>query len=302
MLDAPKWTADQLEAERAQAIEVFRSRRMEEPLEQYLESFDRYQGVVEDLLETTVDLSDGSRLASLTTDRELLQAFRYVSGPPISEDDLKTLAEAVLTPSRLKKDPRMAERVVAVVMQGLDRRRFPWVKEHWEPNEAQRNAAVLASAALMATQRLATERRTEEKKRQEQEVQDALRAAGMEQEEPRSIGVLSQAPGPGRFCGESLLGDRKADIVVGLWDGRTLPVECKVSNSATNSVKRLNNDAAAKAVHWQDQFGRVQVVPAAMLSGVYKLHTLQHAQEAGLCLFWAHDLERFIHWIEATMG
>ena len=185
--------------------------------------------------------------------------------------------------------------MAAVVKQGLDRRRFPWVKENWGPSEAQRNAAVLASAALMATQRLATERRTEEKRRQGQEVHDALKAADMKEVEPRRIGVLSQAPGPGQFCGEGLLGDRKADIVVGLWDGRRLPVECKVSNSATNSVKRLNNDAAAKAVHWQEQFGRVQVVPAAVLSGIYKLHNLQHAQEAGPCLFWAHDLDRFIH-------
>lgn len=38
----------------------------------------------------------------------------------------------------------MAVRVVAVVMQGLDRRRFPCVKGNWEPSEAQRNAAVLA--------------------------------------------------------------------------------------------------------------------------------------------------------------
>lgn len=300
MLDAPEWTAERLEADRNRAIEVFRGRRMEEPLERYLESFDRYQGVVEDLLETTVDLSDVSKLAGLTADRESLEALRYVSGPPISEDDLKTLAEAVLTPSRLKKDPRMADRVVAVVMQGLDRRRFPWVKENWEPNEAQRNAAVLASAALMATQRLATERRTEEKRRQEQEVREALTAADLKEVEPRAIEVLAKAPGAGQFCGESYLGNRKADIVVGLGDGRTLPVECKVSNSATNSVKRLNNDAVVKAVYWRQQFGSVQVVPAAVLSGVYKLHNLRDAQEKGLCLFWAHDLDRLVQWITAT--
>ena len=302
MLNAPEWTAEELDADRNRAIEVFRDRRMEEPLEQYLEAFDRYQGVVEDLLETTVDLSDVGKLAGLTTDHDLLEAFRYLSGPPISEDDLKTLAEAVLTPRRLEQDTQMAERVVDIVMQGLDRRRFPWVAGNWEPSEAERAAAVLASAALLATRRLETTRRNDEKKRQEREVKEALKGANLAEMAPRAIKVLAHGPLPGQFCGESLLGNRKADIVVGLWDGRTLPVECKVSNSATNSVKRLNNDAAVKAVHWRREFGEAQVVPTAVLSGVYKLHNLMDAQQKGLYLFWAHDLSRLIHWISATKG
>ncbi|MEO8648322.1 MAG: XamI family restriction endonuclease [Acidobacteriota bacterium] len=49
-----------------------------------------------------------------------------------------------------------------------------------------------------------------------------------------------------------------------------MPIECKVSNSATNSVKRLNNDAAAKAETWIKDFGEMVVVPVAVLGGVYK--------------------------------
>ena len=52
-----------------------------------------------------------------------------------------------------------------------------------------------------------------------------------------------------------------------------MPLECKVSNSSTNSVKRLNNDAAVKAETWRQDFGTVPIVPAAVLSGVYKLTT-----------------------------
>ena len=86
---------------------MFRQERMLEPLEQYLETFDRYQGVVEDLLETTIDLSklDDSAVDVLT-DPNLIDAFRYLAGPPISADDLRVLAEAVLTPSRLRKNIR----------------------------------------------------------------------------------------------------------------------------------------------------------------------------------------------------
>lgn len=79
-----------------------------------------------------------------------------------------------------------------------------------------------------------------------------------------------------------------------------MPIECKVSNSSTNSVKRLNNDAAVKAASWKVDFGLRQVVPTAMLSGVYKLHNLVDAQTRGLTIFWAHDLAAMARWIAAT--
>eukprot|EP00438_Fugacium_kawagutii_P024322 Skav204920 [mRNA] locus=C9183229:2297:2542:- [translate_table: standard] len=79
-----------------------------------------------------------------------------------------------------------------------------------------------------------------------------------------------------------------------------MPIECKVSNSSTNSVKRLNNDAAVKATSWKTDFGLRQVVPSAVLSGVYKLHNLLDAQERGLTIFWAHDLEPLTEWIASS--
>jgi hypothetical protein len=49
---------------------------MEEPLEDYLEAFDEYQGHVEELLETTVDLSClESTALDVLTDPGLLAAF-----------------------------------------------------------------------------------------------------------------------------------------------------------------------------------------------------------------------------------
>jgi hypothetical protein len=79
-----------------------------------------------------------------------------------------------------------------------------------------------------------------------------------------------------------------------------MAIECKVSNSATNSVKRLNRDAASKAEVWKTDFGTRNVVPAAVLSGVYKLHNLIDAQDRGLTIFWAHDLVGLVNWIEST--
>lgn len=95
MIDPPLWSKEQLEADRMRAIALFRKERMEEPLDDYLEAFDQYQGFIEDLLETTVDLSQlESQALEVLTDPNLLEAFRYLAAPPISADDLKVLAEA----------------------------------------------------------------------------------------------------------------------------------------------------------------------------------------------------------------
>lgn len=302
MIDPPVWSSEQLEADRLKSSAAFSKERLEEPLEDYLEAFDEYQGYVEEILETTVDLSILDQLAlDVLGDPHLLEAFRYLAGPPISQDDLKVLADArSLTKSTLEKSPDLVQRLIAVVRQVLDRRRFAWVVENREPTEAERNAAVMASAALMAASRTQTRRRTLGKDQQEAMVKEALKGLGFTEVASRKIPNISHAPGPGEFCGESVLGTRKGDIIVRLWDQRVMPIECKVSNSSTNSVKRLNNDAAVKASSWKVDFGLRQVVPSVVLSGAYKLHNLQDAQERGLTIFWAHDLKPLTDWITGT--
>jgi hypothetical protein len=282
-------------------MELFRRERMQEPLDQYLRVFDRYAAAVENVLTESSDLDNLDDAAiALLTDKSLLEAFRYLSGPPISADDLKTLAEAALAPGRLRSDPEMTRRVVEVVRLGLDRKRFPWIALRRKPTDVERSAAVLASAALMACSHVTASRRNEGKSAQEGLVDKALGAAGLTKTQPRPIETLNQAPSPGQFCRETLLGTRKADFVIGLWDHRIMAIECKVSNSAVNSVKRLNNDAAAKAEAWLTDFGTAQIVPCAMLGGVYKLHNLVDAQTRGLTLFWAHELDELTRWIEST--
>jgi hypothetical protein len=301
MIDPPRWTEDQLTVGLVKAQDLFRQERMEEPLEAYPEAFELYQGTVEDLLETSVDLAQlDQRSMDILTNPALLKAFRYLTGPPVSEDDLKVLAEAFLSPSRLKADKEMAARVLQVVHLGLDRRRFPWIAENREPSEEERKAAVLASAALMASSYVSTSRRSEGKNQQELLVEETLQANDFTKVDTREVNTFNKAPKPGAFCRESLLGPRKADFLIGLWDQRVMAIECKVSNSSTNSVKRLNNDAAVKAVEWTKRFGDLNIVPVAVLSGVFKLHNLINAQQRGLTLFWAHDLDQLIKWMNQT--
>ena len=300
-INPPKWTAEEFEREAAQAIRHFRETRMHEPLEAYLDYVEEYRRQVETLIEETVDLTRLSNLAvELLTDPQQLTAIRYLASPAISEDDLKVLADAALTPKRLNADPDMARRVIETVLLGLDRERFPWVAESREPTEGERATAVVSTAALIATQKVQTGRRNEAKKTQEGAVADALRAAGFTEVPTRAVTNMSHLPAHGEFCAEALFGSRKADLIVRLWDGRVMPTECKVSNSSTNSVKRLNNDAAVKARTWIQEFGTVTCVPAAVLSGVFKTRNLISAQADGLTLFWAHGLDRMISFITST--
>lgn len=312
MIDPPFWTREQLEENRLKAIAIFRQERMEEPLEDYLRAFDKYQAHVRTLLETTVDLAQlRDQALDVLSDNQLQAAFRYLAAPPISDADLKVVAEASsLSKRHLQKNPDEVRRLVETVLLVLDRRRFAWLREMREPTEAEKGAAIMASAALMAVSRVQTDRRNTGKKQQEDRVKEVLIEAGWTEVKRRTIPNVSYAPDPGEFCGESLLGvsksdgksdkGRLADIVLRLWDHRLMPIECKVSNSSLNSVKRLNNDAAVKAATWKRDFGLHQVVPTAVLSGVYDLHNLLDAQARGLTILWAHDLKPLTDWIVET--
>ena len=155
---------------------------------------------------------------------------------------------------------------------------------------------------MIAAQRVSTDRRTEGKDVQERQVKAFLTSIGFTAVPARTIRTLDDAPGRGEYCAESLVGERKADIPIRLFDGRLMAIECKVSNSEINSVKRINNDAAAKAQKWHQEFGIRQIVPTAMLSGVFKVANLFQAQTVGLSLFWAHNLSELQRFIDSTRG
>ena len=221
------WQVPELDADREKSTATFRRERMEEPLEAYLDEFEDVRNAIETLLESTVNLSllENNALEILT-DQRLLAGARYLAGPPISEDDLKTLIDSSsLAPSALRAQPVLVHRIIETIRTGLDRRRFPWVLERREPTPAERDIAIIASTTLMASQRVATARRNESKQVQEDRVRATLLSHGLKEIQilGRSISTLSAAPQQGQFCREVVLGTRKADLVVGLWDGRTMP-------------------------------------------------------------------------------
>jgi hypothetical protein len=298
----PTWEPTRLEADRAVAVAAFRQERFGEPLERYVDYYRAARAAMERLLDLTDDLRLlRERAVEVIADPELMHSARHLASPPISVDDLVVLAETTVAPTVVRADPARADRLVEQIVLGFDPERFPWVPEGRGPTAAERETAVVAAAAMRAFRQVETWRRNQGKKRQEDHVREYLAAeCGMSQAPPRNISNLHKAPDPGQFCAESLVGTRRADIPVRLWDGRIMPIECKVSNSGTNSYKRINNDAAVKAVVWNAELGSANCVPAAVLSGVFVLANLEYAQAKGLTLYWAHDLAPLKAFIDST--
>jgi hypothetical protein len=246
---------------------------------------------------------DQELLATIVSTEEARIAFRYLAAPPISDDDLKTLAATTLSATALRTDADQAARVRDAVLNVIDPHRFPWVGSGQLPSDREREIAIVSSAVLVATQKVGTSRRGSAKADQERRVKALLSDLGFTEVSPRNIPLLEDGPSPGQFCGESKLGDTRADLVVRLPDRRYLAIECKVSNSAVNSFKRVNHEALGKARRWVHQFGTVAVVPAAVLGGVFNPANLEAAQSGGLFLIWLHrlnDLRDFIRSCEPT--
>ena len=297
----PRWDDKSFQRDVDLSTENFRLERVTEPIEAYNEFYDSARIAVENVLEQTVDLSTlRDEAPALLLDPESRTVLRYLSGPPTSEDDMATVAGTSISPAAIRKNVAIAVKVAEIILPALDRNRFPWISENREPTEAERKAAVVGTAAMMAYRKVMTDRAHAAKRAQERKVKDALLEIGFTEVPTRKVATLSRAPRPGEFCGEAEFGGRKADLIIGLWDERVMPMECKVSNSSLNSIKRLNNDTTSKSKTWTAEFGLAGVVPSAMLAGVFKVHSLKAAQAMGLTIWWSHDLDILTTWVDAS--
>jgi hypothetical protein len=301
-LSPPRWTPEQFAQGVARSVEIFREQRLNEARDDYSSHFDEARSAVEDLLELTTDLTALEQVNSeAIIDGGYLRALRYVAAPPVSDDDLETLSGV---PERHYSEPDKWPLVVDTIKTYIDSHRFPWVVDNHDPTEQEKHAAIISTAAQMAAQRVLTARRNEAKAEQEELVKEALRQAGFQEVRARDIRSSRSFPRLGEFCGESKVGDKKADIVVGLRDERLLAIECKVSNSKVNSTKRIA-EAVGKARGWLEDFGALGIVPCAVIAGVYNVSNLIVAQERGLTIWWSHDLETMnvaamVEWISLT--
>lgn len=282
----PHWDDARLEHDRQLATANFVHERIEEGPAAYSAEYARLRPTVEWVFSATGNLSglQGSQLDN----RAAIDAVRHLAAPPISADDLKTVIEVLVAEG---DGLDVQEALVEVVLSALDPIRVPWLSESRSPKEHEVGAAINWTTGVWASERVRTARRMTPSRRQEDALADNLTAAGFrEVPRPNAIHVVD-ALDRGCFCREVEVAGTKSDMPVRLRDGRLLAIECKVSNSYTNSVKRLIRETGGKAARWQSAFGR-QVVTAAVLAGVFKLKNLQEAQDQHhITVFWEHDLD-----------
>ena len=282
------WNEEELRRQAGLALRCFVRKRLREGSRPYNEAFQKAQGMVTDLFDATDDLSDFSPRV-LQQNPALINAARYLAGPPLSQDDLNTLSGGPVA-ERQTISETLARDAVRALKHFLDPFRFPWLATGGDPTKTDRQNAILWTAGLWAVEMCRTERRNESSTSQERAVARLLLDVGLQRgQRLREIQSLDSLP-RGSFVGETILGGAKADLCVRIQDGRLLAIECKVSNSVINSVKRLNRETCGKAERWRTQYGQ-QVVTACVLAGVFKVSNLEDAQKAGVFIFWEHDLQ-----------
>lgn len=287
-----RWADGELEADRQKAIDIFIEKRLGEETKDYVEKFYQSKDLVEQLFRATNNLLD-FRGEVFEEEPKLVEPARYLGGPPISQDDIDTLARGSIT--RRKKIPlEVAEKAAKVIQMVWDPVRFPWVQGRRPPTDEERAKAIEWTAGLWAVQRFGTERRMESSARQEKATIDILKNEGwnrdLDIQEIQTAGDLDNLS-RGTFATHVYVKGAECDIPVRLQDDRLLAIECKASNSSLNSIKRLIRETGGKAKLWQSEFGK-QVITGAVLSGVYRLKNLKDAQEEfGIAIFWEHNLE-----------
>lgn len=302
MILPPKWQAEDLEQQARASLATFVRRRLADGSTPYQEVFASLRPHVDRLFDLTANLTTMDA-DLLVQNPELVESARFLAGPPLSQDDLDTFSGGKVT-KRRRILPEYAKGAMEALKAFLDPIRCSWVADGSQPSPAAREAAVRWTTGLWAVERCRTAWRTESSARQERAVADMCLACGFEEVEGlkkkgiQSLDELARR----QFARETILGQPKADLVVRLGDGRLVAIECKVSNSALNSVKRLNRETVGKADTWKNLYGQ-QVVTAAVLSGVFKVSNLVDAQDAGVFIFWDHDLtslQQFL--VEASGG
>lgn len=295
---ARKWSREEIVADVELARRAFRERRLAEPKARYLTAFEAIERANHELTPKLSQLFsesvDKELIANIVRDEELLAAFRYLAAPPISEDDLETLSGERLAWTQIRSDAKKAQAIRDVIVAILDPKRFPWVSKGRSPTQHEVEMAVLASTVTASAQRVQTERRSEERNELQGAVETLLGRNRFKRFEKPRAGIKNlrrDAPAPGRYMTEVVVGEHNADLVVGLRDYRVLAIECKGSNSEINSRKRINKEVARDASSWVTEFGSKNLIPAAVIQGVFSAAYIEQAQETPVVFFWGHRLK-----------
>jgi hypothetical protein len=250
-------------------------------------------------LEATKDLTQVE--AALCVSGAHMLPLRFLMAPPLSQDQFKLACPEWQKGSETSSRPLSAESASAVAAAFSrwrdERRAAPFLCGG--TNEEKR-AAVSATAHMIAVNRFRTVRRMRLAHEQEQGVVDLLLGLGYRHRRSELVdqpGALGEDEFMHATQFQTADGStHEVDVAVGLPKRTILALECKVSNDATNSVKRVN-DVLKKASAWKRQWGRF-VVTGALLQGVFSTKEPRRLLEEDVEVFWSHRLDELEKWLE----
>lgn len=207
-----KWTIEEITADAAKARDLFRTRRLGESKEQYLQAFLVLETANTDitprLAKVFSDPVNPELIASLLKDDDLLTALRYLCAPPISKDDLETLIGNKLAWTQVSQSQERAKAIRDVIVAVLDPKRFPWIIEKRAATRMEIEKAILASTVAASSQRVQTIRRGDERTTLQDAVARVLLDAGFIKAKKSGPikNLRADAPGPNEYMTEVLVG------------------------------------------------------------------------------------------------
>lgn len=241
--------------------------------------------------------------ALIQSGRHIL-VLRHLFAPPISQDQLKLIAP--LYPKGAEKtwtklSPAAAAEFQREFLARRDKSLTAWLTTNANPTRRQVKRVIDTVTPMISSQIFNTVRRNRLSDEQEKAVEELLVAKGWTKSP--SITVSSPADlSPLHYMRKtraksSKSATKEVDIACGVSANLILAMECKVSNDATNSVKRVS-DVLDKAKSWQTHWGGF-IQTAALLQGVIAYKDVFRLTNDNVLVFWSHDLSAFSDWLDS---
>lgn len=244
--------------------------------------------------------------SSLEEDGSHMLIFRHLLAPPKSQDQFKLLCDEWSKGSEKSGRPQQPGAVHAVsevLERWMDRAIAPWLAANRSPTETERELLIERVISFIAPKLTDTQKRIRLSAEQESAVVRLL--MDLEWKQLPSVTIDTRAAIPSKhFMNKTRFATatttaQEVDIACGFASSYVAAMECKVTNDATNSVKRVN-DVLKKAAAWKSHWGSF-VETAALLQGVIKPDDVQRLTDEGVKVFWSHDLDAFAEWVQSRV-
>ena len=243
--------------------------------------------------------------ASLTKTGAHLLVLRHLFAPPISQDQLK-----LILPSYPKGAEKQATKLSVAAAHAFatafaarrDPTLTPWLTTNADPTRRQIRKLLHTLTPMISSQIFNTERRSRLAEEQEASVDALLSAKGWTKIRSQTVSNPVDL-GAKRYmrktrCKSSKTATKEVDIACGVTADLIIAMECKVSNDATNSVKRVS-DVMDKTKAWKEQWGGF-IQTAALLQGVVAYKDVARLLNSDVLVFWSHDLQPLSDWLDAN--